>query len=67
MNSSADERDAELHHALNNLFTRIMGAADLALHEPCAPGVRSELESIVGYVREGAALVEKLKPTPGQP
>jgi hypothetical protein len=67
VNSSADERDAELHHALNNLFTRIMGAADLALHEPCAPGVRSELESIVGYVREGAALVEKLKPTPGPP
>ena len=65
MSSRREESLAELHHALNNLFTKIMGAADLALHEPCQPALRSELEIILGLAREGGTLIEQLRPTPG--
>jgi hypothetical protein len=64
MNSGREESMAELHHALNNLFTKIMGAADLALHEPCEPAVGKELEVILGLAREGGTLIEQLNPTP---
>lgn len=67
MSNDQEENVAELHHALNNLFTKIMGAADLALHQSCEPGVQSELQTIIGLVKEGAALVEHLKTTPGPP
>jgi hypothetical protein len=58
------ESGADLHHALNNLFTKIMGAADLALCEPCRPQVKFELETIVDLVKEGCVLVEGLNTTP---
>lgn len=54
----------ELRHALNNLLTKIQGAADLALVQPCAPQVRSELETILTLADEGAALVTHLGVTP---
>jgi hypothetical protein len=47
----------ELRHTLNNLFTKIMGAADLALVAPCSPEVRSELEVIIGLAEEGSLLI----------
>lgn len=49
----------ELRHALNNLFAKIQACADLALHYPCSPLVRSELETIVGLVQEGGGLVRR--------
>lgn len=54
----------DLRHALNNLFTKIMGAADLALCEPGPPQVRSELETIVALAQEGAALMTHLSGAP---
>jgi hypothetical protein len=53
----------ELRHALNNLLTKILGAADLALIENCAPGARAELETILSLAQEGAALVATLDAT----
>jgi hypothetical protein len=58
---------SELRHALNNLLTKILGAADLALVEPCAPQVRFELETILSLAQEGAALVAGFgAPPPGR-
>jgi len=57
----------ELRHALNNLHTKIQGTADLALIEPCAPRVRSELETILSLAEEGAAPVMHLGVTPPAP
>jgi len=54
----------ELRHALNNLLTKIMGAADLALMEPCAPQVKSELQTILDLAQDGSALVAQLNPAP---
>lgn len=54
----------ELRHALNNLLTKILGAADLALIETCSPPVRSELQIIVSLAQEGAVLVTHLNATP---
>jgi hypothetical protein len=47
----------ELRHTLNNLFTKIMGAADLALVTPRGPDIRSELEVIIGLAEEGSKLI----------
>jgi hypothetical protein len=57
--TAAPAISAELRHALNNLLTKIMGAADLALIVNCAPQVRAELETIVGLAEEGAALIAR--------
>jgi hypothetical protein len=57
---------SDLRHALNNLLTKIMGAADLALIEPCEPQVRSELETILDLAQEGSALIAQLDPTPSR-
>jgi hypothetical protein len=54
---------SELRHVLNNLLTKIMGAADLALVETCTPQVRAEIETIVFLAQEGAALVAGLNVT----
>lgn len=51
---------SELRHALNNLLTKIMGAADLALLEPCKPQVRAELETILDLAQEGSVLITRL-------
>jgi hypothetical protein len=64
MNAGLAMSAIELRHALNNLFTKMMGAADLALSEPGAPQVRSELETIVVLAQEGAALMAHLSGAP---
>jgi signal transduction histidine kinase len=60
MTARREAATADLRHELNNLFTKILGAADLALLHPCAPLVRSELETIVGLVQEGGGMVKRL-------
>jgi hypothetical protein len=55
---------AELRHSLNNLFAKIMGAADLALIEPCGPQVRSELETIIALAAEGSELITQCDAAP---
>ncbi len=67
MTARQEAAAAELRHALNNLLTKIMGAADLALDHPCGPVVRSELETIVGLVQEGGGLVRRLGAPAGAP
>jgi hypothetical protein len=64
MNAGPAMSASDLHHALNNLLTKILGAADLALVETCTPQVRIELEVIVSLAQDGAALVAGLKPAP---
>jgi hypothetical protein len=54
----------DLRHAMNNLLTKIMGAADLALIEPCGPQVRAELETILDLAQEGSALIARLNAAP---
>jgi hypothetical protein len=49
---------------MNNLLTKIMGAADLALIEPCGPQVRAELETILDLAQEGSALIARLNAAP---
>jgi len=55
---------SDLRHALNNLLTKIMGAADLALIEPCEPQVRFELQTILDLAQDGSALVAQLNAAP---
>ena len=50
----------ELRHALNNLFAKIVGAADLALIAPYGSDVRAELETIIGLAEEGEGLAANL-------
>ncbi|MFZ5721847.1 MAG: hypothetical protein ACOY5Y_20515 [Pseudomonadota bacterium] len=49
--------DPLARHALNNLLGKMMGAAELALMDVEAPGVRAELELIVRLAKEAALLV----------
>nr|MEA2799578.1 hypothetical protein [Phenylobacterium sp.] len=60
MTARREAATADLRHELNNLFTKILGAADLALLHPCGTLVRSELETIVGLVQEGGGMVKRL-------
>ena len=43
-------------HALNNLFAKIMGCAELALDNASDPLVRAELEAILDLTEAAAAL-----------
>jgi len=54
----------DLRHAMNNLLTKIMGAADLALLAPCDPQVSSELETILDLAQEASALIARVGATP---
>ncbi|WP_293371336.1 hypothetical protein [Phenylobacterium sp.] len=60
-----DQRSA-LGHAFNNLFAKILGAAELALDDPLSRPVRGELETIVRLVGEGCGLVDTLRRMRGQ-
>jgi len=51
------EEDAAILHALNNLFGKILGAAELALDLVDQPDVRHELETVLRLTEEAAALV----------
>lgn len=44
-------------HDLNNLLGKILGAAELALDQDCAPQVRQELETIIRLAEEGGLLL----------
>lgn len=44
-------------HDLNNIFCKILGAAELALDHPCGPDVRQELETIINLAEEGGAMI----------
>lgn len=48
------ERQAR-RHELNNIFCKILGAAELALDLPCTDEVRNELETIMRLAEEGGA------------
>ena len=63
MTSVSITSTSELRHAMNNLLTKIMGAADLALVEPCGPQVRSELQTILDLAQDGSALIAQLNAT----
>jgi hypothetical protein len=64
MNAQPAMSAPELRHALNNLLTKILGAADLALVEARIPQVRAELEIILSLAQEGAALVADFNAAP---
>jgi hypothetical protein len=44
-------------HELNNIFGKILGAAELAMDQPCGEQLRLELETIARLAEEGGALV----------
>lgn len=46
-----------MRHALNNLLGKIIGAAELALDYPAAPGAQRELQTVLRLAEEGAALI----------
>src|SRR5581483_8929730 len=48
--------EASPRHALNNLFAKIMGSAELALDHAADPVVRAELEAIIDLAEAAAAL-----------
>jgi hypothetical protein len=48
-------------HDLNNLLGKILGAAELALDEACAPQVRNELETIIRLAEEGGRLLDSVQ------
>lgn len=54
-------------HALNNLLSKILGAAELALDHPIDAPVRLEIETIIGLAEEGAGLVRRLNASHSAP
>ena len=52
---------SEQCHALNNLFSKILWATELALEGRPPASVRSELEAIVKLAKDGGDLVEALR------
>ena len=53
-------RTAVTSHALNNVFAKIMCAAELAMDQSSEPLIRRELENIVRLAAEGGSLVAEL-------
>ncbi|HEX6858863.1 MAG TPA: hypothetical protein VF138_01495 [Caulobacteraceae bacterium] len=51
---------AGLAHEMNNVLARISGSAELALDDAKELKVRQELELILSFVGEGAAIVSKM-------
>jgi hypothetical protein len=60
------DRSSALGHAFNNLFAKILGAAELALDDSSSWPVRRELETIARLVDEGRGLVDTLRSMGGQ-
>jgi hypothetical protein len=54
-------------HALNNVFAKIMYAAELAMEQPSKELIRRELENIIRLAGEGGALVAELTPPVHEP
>jgi hypothetical protein len=46
-------------HELNNLLGKILGAAELAMDQPCGEPLRRELETIIALAEEGARIVAR--------
>lgn len=55
---------ASAAHDLNNLLTKILGAAELALDFAGHPAVRRELELIANLAEQGGGLVQGLAEPP---
>ena len=51
-------------HDLNNLLTKILGSAELALDFAAHPAVRRELELIATLAEQGGGLVQGLAEPP---
>jgi hypothetical protein len=66
MTPDAIHQSSALGHAFNNLFAKILGAAELALDHPSSRPVRRELETIMRLVDEGSGLVDTLRNFGGQ-
>jgi hypothetical protein len=66
MTRQAISQSSALGHAFNNLFAKILGAAELALDHPSSGPVRRELETIVRLVDEGSGLVDTMRSMGGQ-
>jgi hypothetical protein len=55
---TSDGRTTDLpRHELNNLLGKILGAAELALDQPCGEQLRQELEVIIRLAEQGAQIV----------
>jgi len=54
-------------HALNNVFAKIMYAAELAMDQSSEALIRRELENIVRLAAEGGSLVTELNSTACEP
>jgi hypothetical protein len=67
MSEREEEGAAAALHALNNLFSKIIGAAELAFHRSGEPLVRAELETIAGLAEQGGGLVAELGSTVREP
>ncbi|HEX4712668.1 hypothetical protein [Phenylobacterium sp.] len=65
--SGRGERIVATCHALNNVFAKIMYAAELAMDQSSEAPIRRELENIVRLAGEGGALVAELNSTAGEP
>jgi signal transduction histidine kinase len=59
-------RRASVTHDLNNVLTKILGAAELALDVAEHPGVRRELELIAALAEQGGWLVRELDAPPAR-
>ncbi|MFI4965348.1 MAG: hypothetical protein ACHP9T_08285 [Caulobacterales bacterium] len=60
MNDPA-QATALAHHTLNNLFGKILGAAELALDQPCGAQVCRELQTIMALAEEGGCIVSEMR------
>jgi hypothetical protein len=66
MSGLEGENQAALHD-LNNIFSKLIGAAELALHQSQEPLVRAELETIVSLAEEAGRRVTALRPAAREP
>ena len=57
-------REASVAHDLNNVLSKILGAAELALDAADHPAVRRELELIAALAEQGGGLVQELDAPP---
>jgi K+-sensing histidine kinase KdpD len=59
-------RQPSVTHDLNNVLTKILGAAELALDVAEHAGVRRELELIAALAEQGGWLVQELDAPPAR-
>ncbi|HEX3364394.1 hypothetical protein [Phenylobacterium sp.] len=64
MNATEASDPMVLRHALNNLFGKILGAAELAQDATLEPAVRAELDTIIHLAEEGGEMIADLGSAP---